>query len=183
VYANSSTAATADNQALPLGSAVLTGVLLGLGIAGFVDETAFHQLLQWHNFYWGTTQFWRIFSDGVFHLVTTLLLLWGVVRLWRDPVTMVPSRSRAMLGGLLIAAGGFNVYDGVIQHLIFHFHLVDEYVCATPQANNSIASCPQDIPYEVVWIIMGLIVVAIGVVLLRHARRHHAMDAHATKAI
>jgi uncharacterized membrane protein len=160
---------TGDTPAL--GSALWTGLLLGIGIAGFIDETAFHQLLQWHNFYWGTTEFWRIFSDGMFHLVTTLLLLWGTVRLWRDPRSTEPRRSRAILGGLLIAAGGFNAYDGIVQHLILHFHLVDEHVCPNPQANNSIAACPADIPFEIVWIAMGIIVVAIGVVLWRHAKR------------
>jgi uncharacterized membrane protein len=157
-----------------LGSAILTGLLLGVGIAGFIDETIFHQLLQWHNFYWGTTQFWRIFSDGVFHLVTTLLLLWGTFRLWRDPYSTDSIRSKAVLGGLLVGLGGFNTYDGVVQHVILHFHLVNEYVCANPQANNSIGSCPADIPYEIVWISMGLIVIAIGAVIWRHARREFA---------
>ena len=30
---------------------VLSGGLLGLGVAAFVDETVFHQLLHWHHFY------------------------------------------------------------------------------------------------------------------------------------
>jgi hypothetical protein len=47
-----------------LGAALLTSTLLGLGVAGFAHETPFHQLLQSHNFYWGTTELWGIFSDG-----------------------------------------------------------------------------------------------------------------------
>ena len=43
-----------DRAAPRLGPAIGTGVLLGIGIAGFVDESVFHQLLQWHNFYWAT---------------------------------------------------------------------------------------------------------------------------------
>jgi hypothetical protein len=31
--------------------------------------------------------------------------------------------------GILMGAGGFNFYDGVIQHAILHFHLVNEHVC------------------------------------------------------
>ena len=34
-----------------VGSPVFTGILLGIGIAGFIDESVFHQLLQWHTFY------------------------------------------------------------------------------------------------------------------------------------
>ncbi len=32
-------------------SVLFTGILIGIGIAGFLDETLFHQLLQWHAFY------------------------------------------------------------------------------------------------------------------------------------
>ncbi len=35
---------------------VLSGVLFGLGLAAFIDETVFHQILHWHHFYdLGTT--------------------------------------------------------------------------------------------------------------------------------
>ena len=37
-------------------SVVWTGVFLGIGLMGAVDEIAFHQLLQWHNFYVHTDQ-------------------------------------------------------------------------------------------------------------------------------
>jgi len=64
-------------------SVLFTGILIGIGIAGFLDETIFHQLLQWHAFYWATDQHGRILSDGLFHLFSTLLLLWGLLRVWR----------------------------------------------------------------------------------------------------
>src|SRR4051794_38186472 len=43
----SSAAGTAARTSRSLWS----GVLVGLGVAGFVDETVFHQLLHWHHFY------------------------------------------------------------------------------------------------------------------------------------
>src|SRR4051794_15768185 len=43
-----------------LASPLLTGILLGIGIIGFLDEAVFHQLLQWHTFYWDTDQHGRI---------------------------------------------------------------------------------------------------------------------------
>jgi uncharacterized membrane protein len=63
-------------------SVLFTGILIGIGIAGFLDETIFHQLLQWHTFYWATDEHGRILSDGLFHLFSTLLLLWGLFRVW-----------------------------------------------------------------------------------------------------
>jgi len=153
-----------------LGPAIVTGVLLGIGIAGFIDESVFHQLLQWHNFYWATDQGGRILSDGIFHVVSTLILLWGALRLWRDRTSATLLRSRAILGGILIGAGGFNTYDGVVQHVMLHLHLVNERVCSSPMnLNNSVLSCRADLPYEVVWIAVGGAILVTGIVVARQA--------------
>ena len=37
---------------------VFSGVLVGVGVAGFVDETVFHQILHWHHFYDKSTPTW-----------------------------------------------------------------------------------------------------------------------------
>ena len=69
-------------------------------------------------------------------------VLW---RLWRDRASWTPSHSRAILGGILVGVGGFNTYDGVVQHVLLHLHLVNEHVCTVPQdPNNSILSCRAD---------------------------------------
>jgi uncharacterized membrane protein len=146
------------------GAALVTGILLGIGIVGFIDEAVFHQLLQWHNFYWDTSDTGRILSDGLFHVVSTLLLLWGTYRLWRGPAP----HARVLLAGTLLGGGGFNAYDGIVQHIILHLHLVNEYVCAMPQSgDNSVFTCPHDIPFEVVWIGVGLALVGAGLALWR----------------
>ena len=151
-----------------VGSAVFTGVLLGIGIAGFIDESIFHQLLQWHNFYWATDQRGRILSDGLFHVGSTLVLLWGALRLWRDRASWTPVHSRAIQAGILAGAGGFNTYDGVVQHLVLHFHLVNERVCrVATDPNNSILSCRADVPYEVAWIAIAASILGAGVVRAR----------------
>ena len=156
---------------LRLRPAILTGVLLGSGIAGFIDESIFHQLLQWHTFYWATDARGRILSDGLFHIGSTLVLLGGAWRLWRDRASGTPERTRAILGGILVGAGGFNTYDGVVQHVILHLHLVNEQVCALPMdPHNSILSCRADIPFEVVWIGVGVAVLVAGVIVARQAR-------------
>lgn len=45
----------------------VSGVLVGIGVAAFVDEVVFHQLLQWHHFYDKSTASVGLFSDGLFH--------------------------------------------------------------------------------------------------------------------
>ncbi len=72
-----------------------------------------------------------------------------------------------------MGAGGFNFYDGIIQHAILHLHLVNEHVCTVvvPYGNNSLATCPQDTPYEIVWDIVGFLLLAIGFLLWRRSRR------------
>jgi uncharacterized membrane protein len=154
-------------------SVLFTGVLIGIGIAGFLDETIFHQLLQWHAFYWATDEHGRILSDGGFHLFSTLLVLWGLFRVWRGRAHWRATSGSIMIAGILMGAGGFNLYDGIIQHAILHFHLVNEYVCPVSSfyVNNSLATCPQDIPYEVVWDLVGFIILAIGFLLWRENRR------------
>ncbi len=149
-------------------SALVTGLLLGVGIAGFIDETVFHQLLQWHNLYWATDQHGRILSDGIFHTVSTLLLLAGTLRLWLDRAAA--SRRVTVIGAILIGLGGFNAYDGVVQHVMLHLHLVNEHVCAVPRSpDNSILNCRADIPYEVAWIGVALLILLAGLVLSRRA--------------
>jgi uncharacterized membrane protein len=145
-------------------SALLSGLLVGIGVVGFIDETVFHQLLQWHAFYWATSQHGRVLSDGLFHAFSTALLIWGAVRLWRDRESWTQVRSREIAAAALIGGGLFNFYDGVVQHVIFHLHLVNEKVCPHPQADNSVSTCHRDIPFEVLWIVAGAALVAAGVI-------------------
>ncbi len=105
------------------------GVLLGIGVIGTLDEVVLHQLLQWHNFYVHTTSYWRIVSDGIFHLVSSALLVIGALLLWARGYQLgAPGEGRALLAGLLLGMGGFNLYDGIIQHKILQLHPVREGV-------------------------------------------------------
>ncbi|MDQ6673839.1 MAG: DUF2243 domain-containing protein [Chloroflexota bacterium] len=148
-------------------SILLTGILLGVGAIGAVDEAVFHQILQWHTLYWGTDEHGRIFSDGMFHLLTASLLVWGVLRVWQAQHGSVVTPRDALLAGVLIGAGGFNLYDGLVQHLLLHLHLVNEYVCASPQADNSIANCPADLPYEIAWLLAAAVLLGVGLLWRR----------------
>lgn len=46
---------------------LISGLLFGLGVAAFVDETVLHQLLHWHHFYDLSTTQVGLVSDGLFH--------------------------------------------------------------------------------------------------------------------
>ena len=154
-------------------STLLTGICIGIGIAGFLDEALVHQILQWHNFYWATSEYGRILSDGFFHIFSTLLLLYGLFRVWRERMNGMPTSRAIMIAGILIGAGGFNFYDGIVQHAILHLHLVNEHVCdaRVTHNNNTLSNCPQDIPYEIVWDAVGFVVLAAGFLFWRRASR------------
>jgi len=154
-------------------SAFWTGILLGIGIMAFLDETLLHQLLQWHTFDWNTDQHGRILSDGLFHAFSTLLLLWGAFRLWRGRDTWVSPFRELIVAAIIIGAGGFNLYDGIIQHAILHLHQVNELVCMTPvsRSDTILGFCRNDIPYEVVFDLLALVVLIIGILYWRHVRR------------
>lgn len=146
-----------------------TGILLGIGIMAFLDETLLHQLLQWHTLYWNTDQHGRILSDGIFHIFSTVLLLWGTFRLWRGRSMWATSSRYALVAAILIGAGGFNLYDGIVQHTILHWHLVNELVCSTPASRNDtiLGICRNDVPYEVIFDLIALIVLTTGILWWR----------------
>ena len=154
-------------------SVLFTGILLGIGIAAFVDETLLHQLLQWHTFYWSTDQHGRILSDGLFHAFSTILLLWGTFRLWRGRDTWDLFNRNAITAAILMGIGGFNLYDGIVQHVILRLHIVNELVCSSPisQRQTFLGICTNDIPYEIVFDLIALIILGAGIILWRRAMR------------
>lgn len=116
--------------ALATRSLLRAGVVLGIGIVGTLDAVVLHELLQWHNFYVHTMQPWRIFIDGIFHFVTAGLLFLGAMLLWarRHQISRQGVTGRTLAAGILFGMGGFNLYDGTIQHKVLQFHPVREGV-------------------------------------------------------
>jgi uncharacterized membrane protein len=158
---------TADRPAAPIASrdrptdrALLrTGLLLGVGLVGTLDEVVLHQLLQWHNFYVHADQYWRIVSDGLFHLVSSTLLFVGALRLWRDRQSLSRrGRGRRLAAGIVLGMGAFNLYDGLIQHKLLQLHQVREGV-----ANQ--------LPYDLAFNGLAVLLLIIGWRLLRASKR------------
>jgi len=100
---------------------IWSGVLAGVGLVAFADETVFYQLLHWHHFYDESTLAVGLVSDGLFHaggftaMVAGLFLLADALRRGG----FVPKR---WWGALLLGAGGFQLYDGIVQHKLLGLH-------------------------------------------------------------
>jgi uncharacterized membrane protein len=140
----------AVRHALP-GRSIGAGVLIGVGVAGFIDETVFHQLLHWHHFYDRSTPTVGLVSDGFFHAGSWLCVVVGIfwfADLQRRRAT-VPKR---MWAGALLGWGGFQVYDGLVQHKLLGLHQIRYGVDL--------------LPYDLAWNLAGGVGVLIGVVLL-----------------
>jgi uncharacterized membrane protein len=141
------------------GRNVLSGVLLGLGIAAFLDEVLFHQLLHWHHFYDKSTPAIGLISDGVFHAFSwfaTVAALFLFADLRRRDAVSPPH----WWGGLLIGAGGFQLYDGTVQHKLMRLHQIRYHVDVAP--------------YDWTWNIVAVVLIVAGAVLLIRARRRPA---------
>ena len=133
------------------------GVLTGMGIAGTLDEVVLHQFLAWHHFYDRSTPTVGLVSDGLFHLLSTAVLVIGVIQLVeRRHTTSDPPR--LALAGILLGAGGFNLYDGTIQHKLLGLHQVR-------------AGVPNNLPYDLAFLAIAAALALAGALLLRQVRQ------------
>lgn len=131
------------------------GILTGIGVAAFVDETVFHQLLHWHHFYDRSTTEAGLVSDGLFHAFGFFTVVFGLV-LVADLRRGDRLSGRALAGGVLAGAGAFQLYDGTIQHKLLGLHQIRHAVDLTP--------------YDWTWNVVAVLLIVIGAVLLRRAR-------------
>jgi uncharacterized membrane protein len=129
------------------------GVLVGIGVAGTLDEVVLHQLLAWHHFYDRSTSTVGLLSDGLFHLFSTAVLVIGIIQLVERRRT-TPDPPRLALAGILLGAGGFNLYDGTIQHKLLRLHQVRE-------------GAPNNLPYDLAFLAIAAVVALAGALLLR----------------
>jgi uncharacterized membrane protein len=133
------------------------GVLVGIGLAGTLDEVVLHQLLGWHHFYDRSTPTVGLVSDGLFHLFSTAVLVVGVIQLVERRRTS-PDPPRLALAGVLLGAGGFNLYDGTVQHKLLRLHQVRE-------------GATDNLPYDLAFLAIAAAVALAGALLLRRTRQ------------
>jgi uncharacterized membrane protein len=131
-------------------------VLVGLGIAGFLDETVFHQLLHWHHFWDGGSAGAGLVSDGLFHAGSWIALVAGLFW-YADLRRRRTDSTRGWIAGMLLGAGAFQLYDGLIQHKLFHLHQIRYHVRIWP--------------YDVTWNIIAALLLLVGALLLVRRKR------------
>jgi uncharacterized membrane protein len=137
------------------GRPVLAGVLFGVGVAGFVDETVFHQLLHWHHFYDRSTSEAGLVSDGLLHAGSWICTVAGLF-LYADLRRRGLRRTRPVWAGALLGFGAFQVYDGLVQHKLLDLHQIRYGV--------------ELLPYDAAWLAVGSAAIVAGLVLLRSSR-------------
>ncbi|MDD7965267.1 DUF2243 domain-containing protein [Actinomycetospora lemnae] len=133
------------------GRSVLAGVLIGVGVAAFIDETVFHQLLHWHHFYDGSTLEAGLVSDGFFHAGGWLAIVVGLF-LFADLQRRHATVPKRVWGGGFLGWGAFQVYDGLFQHKVLGLHQIRYEVDL--------------LPYDLAWNISGALGIVVGAVLL-----------------
>jgi uncharacterized membrane protein len=133
-----------------------SGVLAGLGLVAFVDETVFHQLLHWHHFYDRSTPDVGLVSDGLFHAFGFVAVVSGLFLLadLRRRQSLVVRR---WVGGLLLGAGAFQLYDGLVQHKVFGLHQIRYGVDL--------------LPYDLTWNVLAAVLLVAGAVLTTRSGR------------
>jgi uncharacterized membrane protein len=116
------------------------GVVIGVGMGGFVDGILLHQILEWHNMgsavlppstmdAMRTNMRW----DGLFHAAVWIVTLVGVFLLLHAAQSGAPLPStRAFAGQLLAGWGLFNLVEGVIDHHVLNIHHVRDLPVHVP---------------------------------------------------
>ena len=114
----------------------LPGILLGIGLGGFVDGILLHQILQWHHLLTSEGSYPKTtvagleantLADGLFHAATWVTVLAGIWVLWRRTENWRWALSgQAFIGWMLVGWGLFNVIEGVVNHNLLGLHHVRE---------------------------------------------------------
>ena len=113
---------------------IAAGILMGIGMGGFIDGILFHQILQLHSMLSGKLPQDNIINikvsmvwDGLFHALTWVTIAVAVKLLWEAAKNPDVSWSgRTYWGALLAGWGIFNLVEGIIDHHILGIHHVVE---------------------------------------------------------
>jgi uncharacterized membrane protein len=141
------------------------GVVLGIGLGGFVDGIVLHQILQWHHMLTSagypadSVQNLTINTlfDGLFHASTWVATALGLALLHRAIRRGAAWSGRKLVGGMLIGWGAFNLVEGIVDHHILGLHHVNE------KAANMLA-------WDLGFLAFGAVLVICGIALSRRDR-------------
>jgi uncharacterized membrane protein len=144
------------------------GLLLGLGLGGFIDGIALHQILQWHHMLTDTGDHpmttlagleANTLADGFFHLATWAFVGAATVltvRAWQAGELAPPWRTH--IGLLLAGWGAFNLVEGLVDHHLLGIHHVRDDLGAP-------------LGWDLAFLALGALLVVAGVALVRSGER------------
>jgi uncharacterized membrane protein len=130
--------------------------LIGVGLMAAIDEIVFHQLLGWHHFYDRSTSDVALMSDGILHAAELVILVAGFF-LFADLRRRHALAPRAAWAGLLLGMGGFQLFDGIVDHKVLRIHQVRYGV--------------DTLPYDLAWNAGALLLLVAGGILWLRSRR------------
>ncbi|GAA4881278.1 DUF2243 domain-containing protein [Saccharopolyspora cebuensis] len=144
----------------------LPGIVLGVGLGGFVDGILLHQVLQWHHMLSSTdtdnigVRYYdpetvsglemNTLWDGLFHTVCWLAVLIGLALL-HSRVTHHRRQvwaSRVLWGWVLVGWGLFNLVEGIVDHHVLGIHHVH--------------GGPHRLWWDIGFLVLGALLVAVG---------------------
>jgi uncharacterized membrane protein len=139
------------------------GIMLGLGLGGFVDGILLHQILQWHHMLSSTGDHpattvkgleTNTLADGLFHGATLFLAIAGLFELWGIfRRANVRHYGRSLFGWVLAGWGIFNLVEGIVDHHILEIHHVK------PGPNEAL--------FDIGFLVLGVLLLAVGVAMGR----------------
>lgn len=138
------------------------GVLVGVGFVAAIDEIIFHQLLGWHHFY-DLTPTLGLISDGILHAAELLCLTAGFMALLdlRRNNLLIATPA---IAGFLFGMGGFQLFDGIINHKLLRIHQIRYDVNL--------------LPYDILWNLIALLLLLAGAWLGYRYSKNIAQASH-----
>lgn len=140
------------------------GVLLGIGLGGFVDGIVLHQILQWHHML--TSAGYppdsvpnlniNTLFDGLFHATTWIAIAIGLMLLHRAIRAGQAWSGKRLLGGMGIGWGSFNLVEGVVDHHMLGLHHVKE-------------NAANPLRWDIGFLVFGVVLVIVGTLVARNA--------------
>lgn len=141
------------------------GIVLGLGLGGFLDGIVLHQILGWHHLVCTTATCQpvsieglqrQIQQDGFFHLAMWMFTVAGVVLLFRAgrEKPQPEDGGRMLSGALLVGWGLFNFVEGLIDHQLLGIHHVRP-------------GHPWSFLFDMLFLVSGLVLATAGLWLAR----------------
>ena len=148
----------------------MAGLMIGVAIMAAIDTIVFHQVLGWHHFYDRSTPDIGLLSDGLLQATYLTLLVGGfflLADIRRDRALAVGS----WWGGFALGLGGFQVFDGLVDHKVLRVH--------------QIRYGADLLPYDLAWNLSGAALAVVGAIVLWRTRgegtSHPAADRTASR--